>query len=98
RVVTPNIDILPGVTRGRVIEILGELGYTLEEREIRLEELLQADEVVITAANKQIVPIVQINEQPIGDGTVGEHAQTLMNAFRSYVARYAVARATVSES
>ena len=98
RVVTPNIDILPGVTRGRVIEILGELGYTLEEREISLEELLQADEVVITAANKQIVPIVQINDQPVGDGTVGEHAQTLMNAFRSYVARYAVPRATVSES
>lgn len=83
-VVTPAVGILPGVTRGRVIEVLAA-NYTVEERPLALDELLRAEAVVMSSANKQVVPIVQINDTVIGDGTVGPHARHAMDAFHAYV-------------
>ncbi len=83
-VVTPQTDILPGVTRGRVMEILAD-SYTVTERPLPYEELLQADEVVITAANKQVVPVVQLDEHIYNNGAVGPHSQRLMATFEAYV-------------
>lgn len=94
-VITPQTDILPGVTRGRVIEILSD-SYTVTERPLPYDELLQADEVVITAANKQVVPVVQLNDHTYGDGSVGPHSQRLMDTFHTYVMRHAQERQQVT--
>lgn len=84
RVVTESAGILPGITRGRVLEILLR-DYVIEERSLPYTELLQADEVVLTSANKEVVPVVQINDVFVGKGVVGEHAKRLMRAFQDYV-------------
>lgn len=83
-VVTPDVGILPGVTRGRVIEILMR-DYKVEERPLPYDELLLADEVVITAANKQVVPVVQVDDHVFSGGQPGERSQKLMRDFEAYV-------------
>ncbi|QPC83883.1 aminotransferase class IV [Phototrophicus methaneseepsis] len=79
--VTTSIDrVLSGITRKTVLEIATS-HFTVEERDITLEELLTADEVFITAANKRVVPVVLVNDTTIGDGTPGEGTQQLMALF-----------------
>ncbi len=92
-VITPEEQILPGVTRGRVLEILRER-YTVEERPLPYDELLRADGVVITAANKQVVPVIQIDEHKFGTEP-GTHSKQLMQAFHEYTQRHARQREQV---
>lgn len=93
QVITPETHILPGVTRGRVMEIVSQ-NYTLVERPLPYEELLRADELVLTSANKQVVPVVQMDEHIYTDKP-GEHSKWLMHAFKDYVTEQANQRDTV---
>ena len=90
KLITPPADgrILPGITRMTILEFAQE-HYTIEERNLPYRELLAADEVFITAANKQIVPVVNVDEHTIGDGRVGEGTQHIMALFAEITARRA---------
>ena len=63
KVATPpqTTGILPGITRGCVMEIVRRLGYPMEEREITPFELLTADEAFLTGTGYEIVPISEVN-------------------------------------
>ena len=83
-IVTPEEgNLLPGITRKTVIDLIKGAGIKLEIRNLPLEELLKADEVFITAANKQIVPVVTVDDTTIGDGKVGEGTQHVMSLFKA---------------
>lgn len=83
RLVTPSEDILPGITRGVVLE-LAEPMYEIEIRDLHIDELLRADEVFITASNKQVVPIVQVDDNIIGTGKPGAHTRHIMQLFAAH--------------
>lgn len=78
--VTPQTGILPGITRNVVLRLARAL-FAVEERTIPLAELLKADEVFISASNKQIMPVVQVDESTIADGGVGARTRRVMDAF-----------------
>jgi len=78
--VTPEADILPGITREAILEV-ARPQYTVEIRPLREGELLSADEVFITAANKRVLPVVQVDDTVIGDGTPGEGTRHIMALF-----------------
>lgn len=78
--ITPAVDILPGITRKVVLE-LAENAFDVEIRALPLAEMLQADEVMISASNKRIVPVVQVDAHRIGDGHVGPNVQHMMRLF-----------------
>ncbi|MDQ3076681.1 MAG: aminotransferase class IV [bacterium] len=82
--ITPKENILVGITRTFVIKCAQVRGYLVEERAVTIEELKNADEVFITSTNKEILPIVTINEWKIGGGTVGDHTKILMKDFRDH--------------
>lgn len=63
--------ILSGVTRGAVLEVARDLSIRLVERAVPLEELWQADEVFVTGTTSEVVPIVRVDDRPIGDGRPG---------------------------
>lgn len=85
-VITPELDFqkLPGITRLMLIDILRKDGsIPVEERIVKLDELLDADEVWISSSSKEIAPVVEIDGTPVGDGKVGDlwlAAQTLFTA------------------
>jgi branched-chain amino acid aminotransferase len=86
--VTPKQDILLGITRDLTLQLAEENGFTVEEREVSWEELLRADEVLLTATNKYIVPVVQVDEHTVGDGKPGLRTKKLMQAMQEFVAKY----------
>jgi branched-chain amino acid aminotransferase len=82
-IVTPEEGILPGITRGVVLDLLDGV-YHIEQRALPLEELLRADEVFITASNKQVMPIVRVDDHVIGGGAVGPHTLDVMTRYRAF--------------
>jgi branched-chain amino acid aminotransferase len=78
--VTPSAGILPGITRGVVLRLARPL-FNVQERSIPLDELLRADEVFISASNKQIMPVVKVDDTTIADGKPGPRTRRVMDAF-----------------
>lgn len=81
-IVTAGDGILPGITRKMVVDIANQLGYTVVNRAIRLEELPKLSEAFITSASRAILPVTKINDQPVGTGQVGEITRALQIAFQ----------------
>lgn len=69
-VVTPIQNILRGVTRKRIIELASK-NFVCEERTVTIGEFREAKEAFMTSTTKRVVPIVQIDDVVIGDGTPG---------------------------
>lgn len=86
--VTPKDDILLGITRRLTLQLARELGFSIEEREVDFEEVRQADEMLLTATNKYIVPVVEVDDMIIGSGKPGERTQKLMAAMRNFAQSY----------
>ncbi len=81
----PSLGILKGITRDVTIRIVKELGYPLEERDITVHELYNADEVLVTGTAAEIVPILKISGRVIADGQVGPVFQKILNEFHLLV-------------
>lgn len=81
--VTPYHGILRGITRGVVLE-MARPHFAIEERDLPLSELLTADEVFITASNKQVMPVVQVDDHRIAGGQVGERTRRIMSLYKDY--------------
>ncbi len=78
--VTPRDGVLMGITRNVVLELAHGL-FTIEERPVLLAELPLVDEAFITSSSKEIMPIVQIDDLLIGDGTPGRRTYALEQRF-----------------
>jgi branched-chain amino acid aminotransferase len=71
--ITPPVtdDILEGVTRKAMIELLTNEGIPVEVRSIDRSELYIADEMFLCGTGVQISPVVEIDHRPIGTGAIG---------------------------
>jgi len=87
KLVTSSSTILPGITR-QVILAMPELAGSTDIRDITLVELLKADEVFLTASNKEVTPVVTIDDTTIGKGTPGEMTRRVMKLFAEYTGQY----------
>ena len=85
QLITPVQEVLPGITRAAALEVAGDL-FEIVERPIRRDELAHADEAFITSTTKEIMPIVRIDAQSIGDGRPGIRTLRLLQHFHEYVA------------
>ncbi len=73
--------ILPGVTRRAVLKLAALEGIGLEERPFSVAEALAAREAFMTAASAFVLPIVEIDGVPIGDGKPGPIARTFRRLY-----------------
>ena len=77
---TPNI--LPGITRIVVLELCRELRIPVEERFFTTDALYGADEAFLTGTVTEVLPIVTVDGNTIGDGLVGPATRRLYAALR----------------
>jgi D-alanine transaminase len=73
-IITPIQDnqILPGITRRIIIDsIKADGSIKIEERNVTMDEVHNADEVWISSSSKEIAPIVKIDDKNVGDGKIG---------------------------
>lgn len=81
---TPSLDlgVLAGVTRAVLMEEAPGLGYRVEEGEYRVEDLASADEAFTSSSVREVMPVVALDGQPVGDGRPGAAARALQEALR----------------
>lgn len=78
-IVTPPKShlILGGITRDLVLELCEQHGLPWAEREINETELGHASEIWVTSSTREVVPVVTLNRQPVGDGRPGPRWKAL---------------------
>jgi D-alanine transaminase len=87
RIKTPGKgnDLLSGITRDLVMELLDEAGTPCEEERIGEEELRGADEIWITSSTMEIAPVVRLDGGAVGKGVPGpawRRARELYETFK----------------
>ena len=87
KLITPGADILPGITRQVVLDLVKDR-FNIEIRTFQTAELYAMDEVFITGSSKEIVPIVQIDDAKIADGRPGPISRQVMQLFKDYTTAY----------
>lgn len=80
-ITAPVGKVLNGVTREIIITLAKENGFEVEERCPMEHELADADEAFITGSVKEILPVVRVGEQRIGNGRPGPVAQSMQHIF-----------------
>jgi D-alanine transaminase len=85
RLMTRQVDnaILRGVTRTTLIDLLHRAGIEFVERPFSVEEAKTAREAFITSATNFVMPVVNIDGTPIGNGAPGLLALKLRAEFHS---------------
>lgn len=88
-IATPKADhrILPGITRGVVLEVAAEAGLPVAERDVAANELATADEVWITSTSKEITAVTRIDGRPVGTGKPGPVWTALDARFQQRIGR-----------
>ncbi|MGH7786874.1 MAG: aminotransferase class IV [Candidatus Binatia bacterium] len=84
----PEGGILPGVTRRLVIDLARAAGVRVSEREITTTDLRLADEAFLTSSMIELVPIVLVDETPVGKGTPGPLTAKLQKRYAQAVKDY----------
>jgi branched-chain amino acid aminotransferase len=83
---TPPLSagILGGITRAVVIELAAAQGIPFTEADLKLDDLLGADEAFLSSTTREVMPIRQVDEALISDGRPGPISVRLLEAFRKY--------------
>ncbi|MEO3416443.1 aminotransferase class IV [Roseovarius sp. CAU 1744] len=76
-VVTPDAGVLHGITRRTALELCQAAGLATAERNLPIDELMQADEVFLSSSGGGIMPVSQIGERVFSNGRAGPVASRL---------------------
>ena len=80
-----DADILNGITRDSVIQLIKKEHMKLVEKNITINELLKADEVFMTGTAAEVKSVTKIDKNAIGNGGVGEITKELQKSFMNIV-------------
>lgn len=62
-ITSPISDILPGITRSKIIQISKELGFKVLEKKINCNELDEMDGLFITGTSPEVLPIRKVDDK-----------------------------------
>ena len=87
-VIAPPKDnlVLEGVRYGLIEELCQAEGIPLHLRPVSQEEVEQADELFLSSATKEILPITELDAKPIANGKVGPIYKALKQAYGKVLA------------
>jgi len=81
---TPPLDnqVLPGITRLMLLDMLRKDGSAqIEERVVTMQEARAADEIWLTSSSKDVAPVVELDDEPVGSGHPGPVWKTAQRIF-----------------
>ncbi len=76
--------MLPGITYDVTLELAVENNIIHEVREITEDELLTADEIMLTSSTREIMAVTRLNDQPVGNGKPGPKFTELHQLYQQY--------------
>ena len=77
--------ILPGITRRLILDLAGRAGVPTREHVLKKDDLRRVSELFVTGTTSEVLPIIQVDGQPIGDGKPGAVTRKLQAAYRAAV-------------
>ena len=81
-IVEPELNsALIGITRDSVIQLAGDLGYTVDAKRITRDDLYIADEVFFTGTAAEVTPIREVDGRTVGAGKRGPLTKKLQAMF-----------------
>ncbi|MDP6531565.1 MAG: branched-chain amino acid transaminase [Arenicellales bacterium] len=81
-VYTPDLtSALEGITRDTVIQLIGELGFELQEKRITRDEVYVADEAYFTGTAAEVTPIRELDGRAIGNGSRGPVTERIQSLY-----------------
>lgn len=70
RTPSTSLDLLPGITRGVVLEFAAEEDFPVETGRVELEELRNADEAFLTNTTWEVRPVASVDGLDVGGGPI----------------------------
>jgi len=85
-VITPpkSRHMLGGITREIVLELCQQNKIICSEKNISEDDLHQADEIWLSSATREILPIVTLNQHAVGNGRPGVVWQQIIQLYHEY--------------
>jgi D-alanine transaminase len=82
--------ILPGVTRSLVIDVARKAGITVHERAFTVEQMCNADELIVTGTTTHLAAVVQVDNVVVGSvpPAVGDVTMRLYRAYLDLLAPF----------
>lgn len=77
--------LLPGITRGRLVDLLDADGHQIEERAFSLQELGSAVEAFTSSTGVVIAPVLSVDGAPVGSGSPGPVTRKVQAAYYQYI-------------
>jgi D-alanine transaminase len=77
--------ILGGITRDTVLRLAKAAGYHIQERAFTLDEALAAKEMFLTGTTTFVLPVVQVDDKIVANGSPGTVALDLRRRYLDYV-------------
>ena len=78
----PKSNVLPGVTRGAVLELARANGIEVRIGAMTVNDVLEADEVFLTNSIMQVMPVGRVEQHVVGEGKVGEVTRRVMEGVK----------------
>jgi branched-chain amino acid aminotransferase len=84
---SPAIDILPGITRRRVLDLAMTAGIRTVEHTLHAQDLFESDEAFLTSSIQEIMPLAHVDNRSISHGRPGPLTKKLQRLYRTMVRR-----------
>ena len=78
--------ILPGITRSVLRDLARELSIDLDETPIKASEIPKLSELFLTGTTTDVMPIVKLDDEPVGKGRPGELTRRLQRVLSESLA------------
>lgn len=76
--------VLPGITREVVIKLALDNGMPLVEQAVTEQQLKQADEIWMSSSTKEVLPITELDNMPVGTGKPGPVWHQMDSLYQQY--------------
>ena len=80
--------ILPGITRGLILRLAKQAGIPVQEHVLKRDDLGRVSELFVTGTTSEILPIIRVDDRPIGDGKPGPITRRLQEAYAQAVTEF----------
>lgn len=80
-ILTASEGVLSGITRQMVLQLVRTAGINISLESPKLNEIDNFDEAFITSTSRGVLPVTEIDHQPVGSGTPGPITRQLMELY-----------------
>jgi branched-subunit amino acid aminotransferase/4-amino-4-deoxychorismate lyase len=86
---TAGEDVLEGITRKVLLQLIPSMGIRLYEQAVNRRDLPLLDEAFLSGSSRAVVPVVRIASYEISDGRPGPATRQILRAYQEYVRLHA---------